>query len=203
MSASLPGLPEHGPFALLHRPGSGNPNVVEVLAGPVHRADLLADLDLDGRAARAGDGPAALVLLPYRQIAERGYPCPDDGEPLLLMDVHSHHKVPVEQALAALPGTVPPLDGIGFDIGDLDYGRLVRRVQRTEIEAGEGSNFVLSRSLRGRFREFDGTPRWRCSGACSPTSAARTGRSWCTPATATWSAARRSCTSVCTATRWR
>ena len=155
MSTGLPGLPAHGPFALLHRPGSGDPTMVDVLAGPMRHADRLADLDLDGRAARAADGPAALAVLPYRQIAERGYPAPEDGTPLALMDVHTHHRVPVDQVLTALPHRVPPLDGLAFDLNDLDYGRLVRRVQRTEIEAGEGSNFVLSRSLRGRFRTFD------------------------------------------------
>ena len=155
MSIGLPGLPAHGPFALLHRPGSGDPTMVDVLAGPMRHADRLADLDLDGRAARAADGPAALAVLPYRQIAERGYPAPEDGTPLALMDVHTHHRVPVDQVLTALPDTVPPLDGLAFDLNDLDYGRLVRRMQRTEIEAGEGSNFVLSRSLRGRFRTFD------------------------------------------------
>ncbi|MFJ6674695.1 anthranilate synthase family protein [Actinosynnema sp. NPDC091369] len=151
---TLPGLPESGPFALLHRPGDGA-DAVEVLAGPVRRADRLDGLDLDGPATRGRDGHTALVVMPYRQIAERGFDCPDDGEPLLLMEVRDRHRVPVPDAVAALPDRMPPLEELGFDLDDETYGRLVDRVVRSEIAAGEGSNFVLARSLRGRFREFD------------------------------------------------
>ncbi|GAA2682829.1 MULTISPECIES: anthranilate synthase family protein [Actinosynnema] len=153
-SAALPGLPESGPFALLHRPGAGVAEV-EVLAGPVRRADRLDELDLDGPATGGGDGPTGLVVVPYRQIAERGFDCPDDGEPLLLMQVRSARRAPVAEVVAALPERVPEVEGLAFDLDDDAYAEVVGRVVRSEIAAGEGSNFVLARSLRGRFRQFD------------------------------------------------
>ncbi|SDH32767.1 phenazine biosynthesis protein phzE [Lentzea fradiae] len=152
-SATLPGLPESGPFALLHRPGDGV-DVVEVLAGPVRRAARLDELDLDGPASGRGDGHTGLVVMPYRQIAERGFDCPDDGEPLLLMEVRSEHRVPVDDAVAALPARVPQVEGLAFDLDDDAYAETIERLVRSEIATGEGANFVLARSLHGRFRHF-------------------------------------------------
>ncbi|MCS7476737.1 anthranilate synthase family protein [Umezawaea endophytica] len=148
-------IPETGPFALLHRPGSGLDGDVEVLAGPVRRVDLLDGLGLDQAVAAGPDGHRSLVLMPYRQIVERGFDCPDDGEPLLVMDVLAQHRTPLADLVAELPTDVPEVEDLAFDVDDDAYGDAVDHVVRTEIEAGEGSNFVLARSLRGRFRDFD------------------------------------------------
>ena len=77
--------PEPPPFAVVHRPETAL-GTAEILVGTVHRLNLLAELPVPDRA----DGPTGhdlLVVVPYRQLAERGFACPDDGAPLLAMTV--------------------------------------------------------------------------------------------------------------------
>jgi 2-amino-4-deoxychorismate synthase len=124
------------PFALLHR--VRRPGVVELLSGDLVTVPRLADLP---------DVPESLVLLPYRQLAERGYACHDDGTPLRAMTVHTRH----ELRLSDLDGYAAPpaiVDG-RFDLSDAEYARLVRDVLAGEIGTGSGANFVLKRSYLG------------------------------------------------------
>ncbi|MEU3186068.1 anthranilate synthase family protein [Streptomyces sp. NPDC006923] len=153
--------PPGGPFAILHRPGAGQGPVAEILTGRMRRAERLDHLDLDGagradtgRAGRHGGPHTTLVLAPYRQIRERGFAAPDDGEPLLAMSVETQRRLPLAELMARLPDGVPEIEGAAFDTGDADYAAAVERIVRREIHAGEGSNFVLARSLRGRIRDF-------------------------------------------------
>ncbi|MFB7381415.1 hypothetical protein ACFC0A_28800, partial [Kitasatospora purpeofusca] len=88
-------------FALLHRPEATGPGVVELLLGEVSAPATLADLPLvdlppvdrpaadpaPDQARPGGERHELLVLVPYRQIAERGFEAPDDGTPLLALTV--------------------------------------------------------------------------------------------------------------------
>ncbi|MER6785762.1 anthranilate synthase family protein [Streptomyces sp. NPDC000658] len=157
-------LPPPGhPFAVLHRSGAGRAAPVEILSGPVRREDDLDALGLDrpGGAKRSTDGgadaPDTLVLAPYRQIRERGFAHPDDGEPLLAMEVREHRRVPLDRLLACLPDRAPRVEDTRFDVDDDGYAAAVDGIVHREIHRGEGSNFVLARSLHGRIRAFDRT----------------------------------------------
>ncbi|MGW6054916.1 chorismate-binding protein [Streptomyces sp. NPDC055189] len=150
-------LPPPGrPFAVLHRPGADRAAPVEILSGPVRRAGDLdtLGLDLDGG---PDDDTETLVLAPYRQIRERGFAHPDDGEPLLAMEVREHRRVPLDRLLACLPDRAPQVEETRFDIDDDGYAAAVDGIVHREIHSGEGSNFVLARSLHGRIRAFDRT----------------------------------------------
>ena len=127
------------PFALLRREGHAS---VELLRGRVVRVERLADLPPTER-----EGGEQLVLVPYRQLRERGDACHDDGAPLLSLLVESRTEVAVDE----LPDPAAPVirDG-GFDIDDDTYARQVKAVLDDEIARGEGSNFVLRRSYVGR-----------------------------------------------------
>ncbi|MFV2107188.1 anthranilate synthase family protein [Micromonospora sp. LOL_015] len=133
-----------GPFALLRRDGA---DVVELLRGAPHRADRLADIPLPPGPANQ---PATLAVVPYRQIAERGFARVDDGLPLECIRVSTYWQVPVATAIRDLPGTPVTTDGGGFDIADDEYADLVARVLRNEIGNGAGANFVLHRTYRAR-----------------------------------------------------
>ncbi|MEU7529423.1 chorismate-binding protein, partial [Saccharothrix sp. NPDC042600] len=137
--------PDPPPFALLRRACSAG--VVEVLSGPVSRPATLDDLALPGD---PGDPPAeVLALIPFRQIAERGYACHDDGAPLLALAVTDRAALTVAQALELLPDRgVTVADG-RFDVGDGEYERVVRRVVEDDIRTGAGSNFVIRRTFTG------------------------------------------------------
>jgi len=127
------------PFALLRREGR---DTVELLRGQVVAAERLADLPPVER-----EGGEQLVLVPYRQLRERGDACHDDETPLLSLLVRER----VELSPADLPDAQAPVirDG-AFDIDDDSYARQVKAVLDDEIARGEGANFVLRRSFVGR-----------------------------------------------------
>ncbi len=140
--------PDPPPFALLHRPGSGSRGVLDVLAGQVRTPATLADIALPDVPPRGG-GPRheVLVVIPYRQIAERGFAAPDDGAPLLAMTIAGQRRLPVADVLSRVPAIATTPAGGGFDTGDEDYAQTVRRIVTDEIGTGEGANFVIKRAF--------------------------------------------------------
>ncbi|WP_433794957.1 anthranilate synthase family protein [Actinoplanes sp. CA-252034] len=140
-------------FALVHRPHTGDPGRVEVLAGEVHTVASVAEIPLrDG----PGDGPHdVLAVVPYRQVTERGYACIDDREPLLALVVREQDSAGIDRVLATLPARAPALaDGGGFDQDETAYAGTVRGVIDDEIAAGEGANFVIRRSWTGELVDY-------------------------------------------------
>ncbi|GAA2380202.1 anthranilate synthase family protein [Streptomyces carpaticus] len=141
------------PFALLYRrtPGrvrSGD-GTVEVLTGPVRTVGTLAELPLPER-----PGIGALALVPFRQIAERGFEVTDDGTPLSVLVPDRVTELPLDAALDALPGHAVTVTGGHFDTDDAAYEEIVRTVLREEIGAGQGANFVVRRTFTGRIDGF-------------------------------------------------
>jgi 2-amino-4-deoxychorismate synthase len=132
-----------GPFALLRRDGAEH---LDLFTGTVTTVDRLADLPLPAATA----GPATLALVPYRQIAERGFACADDGVPLECLRIDRHHRLPLAGVLDALPTAPVRTTGAAFDISDDEYAAIVARVLTDEIGHGEGANFVIHRSLRAQ-----------------------------------------------------
>ncbi|MDR2113922.1 MAG: chorismate-binding protein, partial [Bifidobacteriaceae bacterium] len=127
-----------GPFALIRR---GDSPVVEVLTGQVVDVPTTGDIPLDGL--------AVLAVVPFRQIAERGFEVVDDAAPLRCLVATNRREVPVAEVLAVLPAP-PTFQADGFDISDAQYADQVREVIREDIGRGEGANFVLHRSFEGR-----------------------------------------------------
>ncbi|MFK0253025.1 anthranilate synthase family protein [Streptomyces sp. NPDC090445] len=135
------------PFALLRRRTPGRDHdTVEVLLGPVHEAEHLADLPVR-------DLPT-LALVPFRQIRERGFDVRDDGTPLAVLAAEEAYEVPLAEALAVLPAHPVRVEDGGFDVPDEEYAATVRRVVEDEIGRGEGANFVVRRTFRGRIDGF-------------------------------------------------
>ncbi|MFF7255571.1 anthranilate synthase family protein [Streptomyces microflavus] len=135
------------PFALLRRrtPGRDHDHV-EVLIGGVREAERLADLPV-------GASPA-LALVPFRQIAERGFDVRDDATPLSVLVADETHELELAEVLAALPAHDVTVEDRGFDVPDGEYAEIVRRVIRDEIGQGEGANFVIRRTFRGEIPAF-------------------------------------------------
>ncbi|MGW1123516.1 anthranilate synthase family protein [Streptomyces sp. NPDC002526] len=135
------------PFALLRRRTPGHDHdTVEVLIGRVHEADRLADVPV-------GDLPS-LALVPFRQIAERGFDVRDDGTPLSVLVADETYTMPLDEALDALPRHEVRVKDGEFDVSDEEYADTVRRVIEDEIGRGEGANFVIRRTFRGRIDGF-------------------------------------------------
>ncbi|HEX6967875.1 MAG TPA: anthranilate synthase family protein [Micromonosporaceae bacterium] len=141
-------------FALLHRPGSAGP-VLEVLVGLTSSPETLDAIPLSETCESPGTARhEALVMVPYRQIAERGFACVDDGTPLIVMAVTDEERLPLAEALTRLPDTPAQLSAAGFDISDAEYAELVKRVLAEEIGRGSGSNFVVKRSFVAEISDY-------------------------------------------------
>jgi 2-amino-4-deoxychorismate synthase len=140
-------LGEHPPpaFALLYRPETTGPELVDILAGETSTVDSVADLPLPEPRGEARHD--LLAVVPYRQIAERGFACVDDGAPLVAMRVTEQDAVPLAEVMRAVPDVPIELVSGGFDVDDDTYADAVRRIVADEIGHGEGANFVLKRSF--------------------------------------------------------
>ncbi|WP_229399943.1 chorismate-binding protein [Micromonospora okii] len=139
--ADATGGVDPGPFALVRREGADH---LDLFTGTVRPVDRLADIPLpDGPA-----GPRTLALVPYRQVTERGFACVDDGAPLECLEITGHARLPLDDALAALPDAPVRTTGAGFDVSDAEYADIVGRVLAEEIGRGEGANFVVHRTMR-------------------------------------------------------
>ncbi|MEV5375016.1 anthranilate synthase family protein [Streptomyces nondiastaticus] len=153
--------PEPPAFALLHRPETTGPGAVELLLGEMSAPKTLGEIRLRESPGASGTAPGTapgatpapapadvLAIVPYRQIAERGFRGADDGAPLLAMTVTHQAVLPLAEVLARIPETPIALSGGHFDMDDATYADTVRRVVADEIGEGEGANFVIKRSFR-------------------------------------------------------
>ncbi|WLQ43542.1 anthranilate synthase family protein [Streptomyces laculatispora] len=135
------------PFALLRRRTPGHDHdTVEVLIGEVREVDRLADLPV-------GERPS-LALVPFRQIAERGFDVRDDGTPLAVLVADETYALPLDETLEQLPAHEVRVQDGAFDVADEEYAGTVRRVIEDEIGRGEGANFVIRRTFRGEIPGF-------------------------------------------------
>ncbi|GAA3742741.1 anthranilate synthase family protein [Salinactinospora qingdaonensis] len=137
-----------GGYALLHRSEAGDPARIDVITGNVRHLE-----ELDALPLRSADGDATtvpghelLALLPYRQIAERGFEAVNDGTPLVAIEVNEQQSVPLPEVMHRLPNTGISVGGGRFDLDDDTYAATARRLIDEEIGSGEGANFVLKRT---------------------------------------------------------
>ena len=136
---------QSGPFALLHRPTSVAEGQLEILFGEISTVNQLADVPLAENPGEAGH--QALVLVPHRQIVERGFTAAEDGSALLVLTVTEQGQIANSELFKLLPDEPVALTDEGFDIKDDAYANIVRAVLEDEIGNGEGSNFVINRSF--------------------------------------------------------
>ncbi|MFD8964892.1 anthranilate synthase family protein [Streptomyces sp. NPDC059568] len=141
------------PFALLHRPETTGRDRLDVLLGELSEPATLAGIPVPEESL--GQGQDVLVIIPFRQIAERGFACVDDGAPLLALRVTEQAVLPLSEALARIPEVPITLANSGFDIADEEYAEIVRKVVADEIGAGAGANFVIKRSFTADIEGYD------------------------------------------------
>ncbi|MFF1337255.1 MULTISPECIES: anthranilate synthase family protein [unclassified Streptomyces] len=142
-------------FALIHRPETTVTGHLDLFFGEFAEAATLADIPLRDVEAGAGARQDVLTLVPYRQLAERGFEAPDDGTPLLAMVIEEQAQVPLAAVLAGIPDAPVHLaTGGDFDIDDDTYAETVRRVIADEIGTGAGANFVMKRSFVADISEY-------------------------------------------------
>ncbi|TFH89663.1 anthranilate synthase family protein [Vibrio ouci] len=150
------------PFAMIQR-STGGPsaqsalgtaNAIDVMTGPISTLTQLADMDKVKM--RSDGGPCQqLVVVPYRQIREKGFEYIDDHTPLLSMTITDHQTMPAHELVAALPNDVITINDPRFDLEDEAYQRLVATILDDEIAMGAGANFVLKREFQCQIEGFN------------------------------------------------
>ncbi|MEU3186080.1 chorismate-binding protein [Streptomyces sp. NPDC006923] len=143
--------PEPPPFALLRRvrADTGRPGPVELFLGEMVTVDTVDEIP----AAGTGPGPRALALLPFRQLAERGIECHDDGTPLRVLRITESHTLDRSRPLAALPALTVTMDGAGFETDDARYAGIVRDMIAGDVAEG-GLSCLIRRDFTARLRDF-------------------------------------------------
>ncbi|CAM4021847.1 phenazine biosynthesis protein PhzE [Xenorhabdus thuongxuanensis] len=144
------------PFACIYRPEVDIADSVLFLEGNIEQFPSLSDLTLDTPTTDANTHQMSqLVLLPFNQLKEKGYACIDDHEQVIVMHIDKLTYYPVNQFMAVIANYDIQPKNLRFDFNDQAYGEIVDTVIRQEINAGEGSNFVISRSLEGDIDGFN------------------------------------------------
>ncbi|MGB5952370.1 MAG: anthranilate synthase family protein [Ornithinimicrobium sp.] len=133
-------------WAILVREGQ---DAAEVIVGEISDLDLLAHIP------SAQQGLPNLTLVPFRQIAERGFDVRDDDTPLRVLAATAYERVELEHLVVALSVASLNEDEFTvhderFSVNDEDYAAVVERVIEDEIGNGEGANFVIRRDVLGR-----------------------------------------------------
>ncbi|GAA4907533.1 anthranilate synthase family protein [Streptomonospora salina] len=148
--------PELPPFAVLHRAESPLPGTVDVLVGEMSTVETLSEVPLARSSKGNGTGVThdVLLLVPYRQLVERGFTAPDDGTPLVAMNITDQASVPLKDVFQRVPSASVSFTGGEFDTTDEEYAELVRQIMSEEIGTGEGSNFVIRRSFRADISDY-------------------------------------------------
>ncbi|WP_338859751.1 chorismate-binding protein [Xenorhabdus griffiniae] len=143
------------PFACIYRPQVDMADSVLFLEGNIEQFPSFSDFPLDTSTIDANTHQISqLVLLPFNQLKEKSYACIDDYEQVIVMHIDKLAYYPVNQFMAAIVSYDIQPQNICFDLDDQAYGEIVDTVINQEISAGEGSNFVISRSLEADLDGF-------------------------------------------------
>ncbi len=139
-------------FALIRQ---GRSDEVLLLGGLRQDVDRLVDVPLMTEPPADGKTVDSLLLVPFRQIRERGFDCIDDAAPLSVIHTPIRAEVPIAELLAVLPDEPIGVTGEpGFETSDSEYSELVRRIIRDEIGAGQGANLVIARRFRATLADW-------------------------------------------------
>ncbi|MGC4757612.1 chorismate-binding protein [Micromonospora trifolii] len=135
-------------YALVHRPESGDDRVT-CLIGSTSAYESVRSA---ASAAQAQNLPS-LLLVPFRQVAERGFDVLDDDENLLLLSAREVHTFSRADFESLIGGAKPKARNGTFLDADAEYRAVVQRIITEEIAQGAGSNFVIKRTYSA---ELDG-----------------------------------------------
>ncbi|MDR0218139.1 MAG: chorismate-binding protein [Enterobacteriaceae bacterium] len=157
------------PFACIYRPLSDDKNSFLCFEGEINYSHSISDLKLISleknpsfKSDCAGEmnalpkdlSTSQLIIIPFNQIAEKGFACHEDNEPVIIMNIETQTRYQISNLEFINKKKPMNAANIHFDITDECYKQIVEDVINDEISTGEGSNFVISRSLEGNIENF-------------------------------------------------
>ncbi|MBS9442069.1 chorismate-binding protein [Photorhabdus heterorhabditis] len=158
------------PFACIYRPLSDAKDSFLLFEGEIKYSHSLSELEpisLEPTLSLKSDdfdtmditpsgelSASQLIIIPFNQIAEKGFACHNDNEPIIIMSIKTQTRYQINNWGVIEDSKPIKASNIHFDITDKNYSQVVEHVINDEINAGEGSNFVMSRSLEGDIEDF-------------------------------------------------
>lgn len=158
------------PFACIYRPLSDAKDSFLLFEGEIKYSHSLSELEpisLEPTLLLKSDdfgtmditlsgelSASQLIIIPFNQIAEKGFACHNDNEPIIIMSIETQTRYQINNWGGIEDSKPIKASNIHFDITDKNYSQVVEHVINDEINAGEGSNFVMSRSLEGDIEDF-------------------------------------------------
>lgn len=143
------------PFAILNRPHLYDKNSLEIITGETYSPGSIKSLILPGLSQDTPFSDRLLLLIPYNQLKERNYTCVDDHSELIAFKIINYDIVPTEAVLNQIPDREIVLNNCKFDLNDNAYSKIVKSIIEDEIGHGEGSNFVIKRSLSSQIKAYN------------------------------------------------
>ncbi|KLN67065.1 MULTISPECIES: anthranilate synthase family protein [Vibrio] len=140
------------PFAIIQRSENSKDGHIDIITGKISELEVLSDID---QTINSSVLYSQLVLVPYRQIREKGFEYVDDKTPLLSLSIQNHHTMTSSTFLSLAPDLDIALVNEHFDIEDHEYQNIVTRIIEDEIGMGAGANFVLKRHFQCQINNFD------------------------------------------------
>ncbi|MEI7202495.1 chorismate-binding protein, partial [Pectobacterium parvum] len=129
------------PYALLYRPAVSL-DKIEILQLTCEKTHFL------DKALSADSHHGKLLVVPFCQVAKRGYHAINDETPILSMPITSRQWLPLSEAINRLPDLPISVTNTHFNLDDTQFGQRISQLIEQEIGQGAGSNFVLHRKLR-------------------------------------------------------
>lgn len=131
----------HKPYALLYRPAVSMDSVeiLHLTCGKTHSLD---------KALSADSHHGKLLVVPFCQVAKRGYHAINDETPILTMPITARQSLPLSEVISRLPDLPISVTNTNFNLDDIQFGQRISQLIEHEIGQGAGSNFVLHRKLR-------------------------------------------------------
>lgn len=154
--AAIEALQGHEAWAIIRRSTrAGDRDTVGLVGGRRRVVESILDVPLETGVPQDGHIADRLLAVPFRQVRERGFEAHDDGTPLVVVDVETELEFSVAEVVAAIDDTgVEFADRGGFDIGDVEYAKLVEAIITDEIGQGEGANLVVGRHYRATVADY-------------------------------------------------
>jgi phenazine biosynthesis protein phzE len=126
-----------------------------VLLGTANRFNYLKDIPRKKGVVGDRRQYDTISIIPFNQIKERGFEVHDQGEQIRTIEIDQQLTVFSRDLLRLLPCGPIELDGgLVYDTTEEEYAEIIRKIVTDEIGEGEGANFVIPRSGRGRIAGF-------------------------------------------------
>ena len=126
-----------------------------VLTGTPFRCRSLAEIPRRHGRPQFGRIYDTISIVPFSQIREKDYAAWDEGEQILGINITDQSEIPLNILLNETePRQIVLENGIHYDETAEEYAGIIERVLRDEIGNGEGANFVIPRTARGRITDF-------------------------------------------------